>query len=210
MPSQLAEELIQALNEEIETLKNPRGRSRGGNIVKVFNGRFLREVSGLNVYVFNLENFLTALDDSPAEIEINGYRYSAQILLTQGLEVEIGIERFFGNFIAEATLHTDSWYLLELLKKKLEETSSSAKGADFALSEALFLGTLSGPSPSTQSELSYSLGEEPPNDAQKRAIETSYSSKLSVVWGPPGTGKTKTVARAVEAHLNAGRSVLLI
>jgi superfamily I DNA and/or RNA helicase len=210
MLSQLAGELVQSLDEEIDALKNPRGRSRGGNIVKIFNGRFLREISGLNIYLFNLENFLTALDDSPAEIEINGYRYSAQVLLTQGLEVEIGIERFFGKFIAEAILHTNSWYLLELLKKKLDGAHSGPTKADFGLSEALFLGTLSGLSSSTQGGMSYSLGEEPPNDAQKRAIEASYSSKLSIVWGPPGTGKTKTVAKAVEAHLNAGSSVLLV
>ena len=105
MPTRIVEELTQALDEEINTLKNPRGRSRGGNVVKLFNGRFLRDISGLNVYLFNLENFLTVLDDSPAEIEISGYRYSAQILVTQGLEVEIGIERFSGKFIAEATLY---------------------------------------------------------------------------------------------------------
>lgn len=206
----LTEELIQALNEEVETLKNPRGRSRGGNTVKVFNGRFLRKISGFNVYLFNLENFLTALDDSPAEIEISGYRYSAQVLLTQGLEVEIGIERFPGKFIAEAILYTNSWYLLELLKKKLEETRSGKGKTDFTLSESLFLGTLSKSSASIKTQISYSLGEEPPNDDQKRAIEASYSSLLSIVWGPLGTGKTRTVARAVEAHLNAGRSVLLV
>ena len=71
MMSQLTVELIQSLDEEIDALKNPRGRSRGGNVVKIFNGRFLREISGLNVYLFNLENFLTVIDDSPAEIEIN-------------------------------------------------------------------------------------------------------------------------------------------
>ncbi|MCX5811943.1 MAG: AAA domain-containing protein [Proteobacteria bacterium] len=30
------------------------------------------------------------------------------------------------------------------------------------------------------------------------------------MWGPPGTGKTTTVAQAIEAHLNAGRRVLLV
>jgi hypothetical protein len=212
MSSKLAEELIQALNEEVETLKNPRGRGRSGNTTKVFNGRFLREVSVLNVYVFNLENFLTALDDSPAEIEINNLRYNAQILLTQGLEVEIGIERYSGKFIAEAMLYTNSWYLLELLKKKLADPNNSQRKTDFALSESLFLGTLSNSKSSnaSQTTISYSLGEKPPNEAQKRAIEASYSFPLSIVWGPPGTGKTRTVASAVEAHLNAGRSVLLV
>ncbi len=156
MLPQLAEELIQSLYEEIDALKNP----RGGNIVKLFNGRFLRELSGFNVYLFKLENFLTVLDDSPAEIEINKYRYSAQVLLTQGLEVEIGIERFLGEFISTATLHTNSWYLLKLLKKILSEAHSGSDKANFTLSEALFLSMFSESSASTQSKISYSRGKE--------------------------------------------------
>jgi superfamily I DNA and/or RNA helicase len=210
MPSQLANELIQTLDEEIDALKNPKGRNKGGSIVKVFNGRLLRDISGLSVYVFNLESFLTTLDDSPAEIEINGFKYHAQILLTQGLEVEIGIEGFSGNFVSEATLYTNLWYLLEALKKKLEEKSNSTKNSDFNLSEGLFLGKLSGEYSLNQKEISYTLGAEPPNDAQKKAIKAAFSSKLSIIWGPPGTGKTKTIARIVEAHLNAGRSVLIV
>jgi hypothetical protein len=205
----ISEELIQALSEEIDALKNLKGKNKGGNAVNIFNGRFLREISGLNVFVFNLENFLTALDDSPAEIDIAGYRYSAQILLTQGLEVEIGIERFSSNFIPQATLYSNSWYLLELLKKKMEESNGSTK-VDFSISEAIFLGSLLKPANPEQIQINYSLGEKPPNIAQKKAIEASYSQSLSVVWGPPGTGKTRTVARAVESHLNAGRSVLFV
>ncbi len=210
MSLQLAGELIQALDEEIDALKNPKGRNKGGSIVKVFNGRLLRNISGLSVYVFNLESFLTTLDDSPAEIEVNGFKFRAQILLTQGLEVEIGIEGFSGSFISEATLYTNLWYLLEALKKKLEEKSNSTKNSDFNLSEALFLGRFSGDYSSKQKEINYTLSAEPPNDAQKKAIKDAFSSKLSIIWGPPGTGKTKTIARIVEAHLNADRSILLV
>ena len=117
MPSTIIKEFIVALDQEIAAIK----RGKGGSIVKVFNGRFLREVSGLFVYVFNLENFLAVLGDSPAEIEIRGNRYPAQVLLTQGLEVEIGIERFCGQYVSEAKLQTNLWYLLELLKKKFSE-----------------------------------------------------------------------------------------
>lgn len=240
MASTIIQEFIQSLDEEIEAIK----RGKGGSIVKIFNGRFLREMSGLFVYVFNLENFLAVLDESPAEIEIRGNRYPAQVLLTQGLEVEIGIEHSCGQFIPEAKLQTNLWYLLELLKKKYAECQSGSAKADFHLSEVLFSGRQLESKPVTdvvkcencgtknrikkhepdqilicgkckapigsQAKIHYSSSKDPPNDAQKHAIEASFSSQLSIIWGPPGTGKTKTIAQAIEAHLNAGRRVLLV
>lgn len=240
MASTIIQEFIQSLDEEIEAIK----MGRGGSIVKIFNGRFLREMSGLFVYVFNLENFLAVLDESPAEIEIRGNRYPAQVLLTQNLEVEIGIEHFCGQFIPEAKLQTNLWYLLELLKKKFVECQSGSAKVDFRLSEVLFSGHQSESKSVTDivecencgtknrikkhepnkilicgrcktpigshAKIRYSSSKDPPNEAQKQAIEASFSSQISVIWGPPGTGKTKTIAQAIEAHLNAGRRVLLL
>lgn len=235
MTSNIIKEFIIALDQEIAAIK----RGKGGSIVKVFNGRFLREVSGLFVYIFNLENFLAVLDDSPAEIEIRGNRYPAQVLLTQGLEVEIGIERFCGQHISEAKLQTNLWYLLELLKKKFAGIENGTNKA-ISFSEALFnnqsvintgfdnivpcrnCGTKNRIGNRVPSQIPicgkckqeirphYSSSAKPPNDPQKRAIEASFFSQLSVIWGPPGTGKTKTIAQAIEAHLNAGRRVLLV
>lgn len=205
MPTNIIQEFIIALNEEIEAIK----KGGGGSIVKVFNGRFLREISGSYIYLFNLENFLAVLDESPAEIEIRGKRYPAHVLLTQGLEVEIGIEHNFGQFIPEAKLQTNLWYLLELLKKKYEECQSGSLKPNFSLSEVIFTGD--GPvSHSSKTQINYSLSAQPPNPSQQKAIESSFCSPLSIIWGPPGTGKTKTIAKAVEAHLNAGRRVLLV
>lgn len=240
MPSTIIQEFIQSLDEEIEAIK----RGKGGSIVKIFNGRFLRQMSGLFVYIFNLENFLTILDESPAEIEIRRNRYPAQVLLTQNLEVEIGIEHFCGQFIPEAKLQTNLWYLLELLKKKFIECQSGSTKVDFRLSEILFSGHQSEFKSVTDiivcencgtknrikkhepnkipicgkcetaigghTEIHYSSSKDPPNDGQKQAIKDSFSSQISVIWGPPGTGKTKTIAQAIEAHLNAGRRVLLL
>ena len=87
MLSQIDGELVQSLDEEIDALKNPRGRSRGANIVKIFNGRFLRELLGLNIYLFNLENFLIALDDSPAVSVIQRKGESVRDLLNQYIDI---------------------------------------------------------------------------------------------------------------------------
>jgi superfamily I DNA and/or RNA helicase len=233
MPSTIIKEFIIALDQEIAAIK----KGKGGSIVKVFNGRFLREVSGLFVYVFNLENFLAVLDDSPAEIDIHSKRYPAQVLLTQGLEVEIGIEQFCGQHIVEAKLQTNLWYLLELLKKKFTELNN---GTVPTISEILLSGKTTvipgfenlipcGSCGITnritnyvapripicgkckhEIKPQYSLSVKPPNEAQKKAITASFFSQTAVIWGPPGTGKTKTVAQAIEAHLHAGRRVLLV
>ena len=85
------------------------------------------------MYLFHLENFLAILDEAPAEIQIVGNLYKAQVLVTQ-----------------------------------------------------------------------YSISKHPPNDAQKKAIAHSFSFPITVIWGPLGTGKTKTIAKVVEAHLRAG------
>ncbi len=202
----IIQEFIKALDEEIEAIK----KRRGGSIVKIFNGRFLREVSGLYVYIFNLENFLAVLDDSPAEIEIQGRRYPAQVISTQGMEVEIGIERFCGKFIQEAKLHAKLWYLLENLKKKYAESESSSSKNNFQLSDILFSNDESKYRKKEKAKVEYSVSDKPLNTSQKRAVDSSVISQVSIIWGPPGTGKTKTIASAVEAHLNAGRRVLLV
>jgi len=202
---QLIPEFIQALQQEIDALK----KGKGGSIVKVFNGRLLRETSGIFVYVFHLENFLVAVDDTPAEIEVNGSRYQCQIVSVQGMEVQIALERNLGQYIAEAKIQTNLWFLMELLRKKYEESLSTAS-SKFKMSEALFAGTAVDLKDNKEAPQYRHLQEEPPNPSQKKAIAASFSKSLAIIWGPPGTGKTKTIAKAVEAHLNAGRRVLLV
>ncbi len=203
MSSQLIPEFVQALQKEIDALK----KGKGGSTVKVFNGRLLRATSGLFIYLFHLENFLAAIDDTPAEIEVSGRRYSCQIISVQGMEVQIALEKKLGQAIAEAKIQTNLWFLLELLRKKFEESVPSA-GDKFKMSEQLFAGTSN--YNDSKSAPKYDFSQAPPNASQKDAINASFIKSLAIIWGPPGTGKTKTIAKAVEAHLNAGRRVLLV
>ena len=199
--SQIMSEFIQALQEEVKALKS----SRIASSVMVFNGQLYRKYSELYIYLFHLENFLAVVDDTPAEIEIDGQKYHCQIVSVQGLQVEIALEKDFGEAIAEARIYTNSWFLLELLRKKYEEALK--RGEKFRTSEQLFAGASRVISSGQEPRFSPSIQL---NDSQKKAVFASFSRSLAIIWGPPGTGKTKTIARAVEAHLNAGRRVLLV
>jgi len=203
---EIIDQFIKALDEEIKAIKY----ERGGRSIKLINGRFLREGAGFFIYIFRLENFLAVLEDSPGEIILAGKNYKAQILAMHGLDLEIGIERFLGEHLAEARLQTDLWYFLELLKKKYMEVKEGQRNPNFSLSQILFGEAKNICQPTTQDNCRYYLSVHPPNEGQKKAIRASFSSQLCVIWGPPGTGKTKTIAHAIEAHLHLGRRVLLV
>lgn len=47
-------------------------------------------------------------------------------------------------------------------------------------------------------------------EMQKEACESCLSEGVRLVWGPPGTGKTRVLAEAIDALLAAGRRVLLV
>lgn len=47
-------------------------------------------------------------------------------------------------------------------------------------------------------------------EMQNEAYESCLSEGVRLVWGPPGTGKTRVLAEAIDALLAAGRRVLLV
>jgi hypothetical protein len=60
-----------------------------------------------------------------------------------------------------------------------------------------------------ENEYAFPVGIKP-SDEQKKAVHTVLNSKLSYVWGAPGTGKTQFVlATAILANIRSGKKVLI-
>ncbi len=72
----LISDFISALDSEIVELK----KGSGGSTVSVYNGEFVRESGNLFIYQFSLENILITMDDTPAEIEINGRNHRCYVV----------------------------------------------------------------------------------------------------------------------------------
>ncbi len=47
------------------------------------------------------------------------------------------------------------------------------------------------------------------NDSQRSAIQKALQQRVTFLWGPPGTGKTKTLGALTSALVNSGKRVLL-
>lgn len=197
-------EFVDALSIEIDALK----KGKGGNIITVYNGELIRRTLDLFIYQFTLENFLIALDDTPANIEVSGTTYDCNIISVTGQQVQISIEQKLAERIPVAKITTNTWYLLDLLKKKyLANINTQSR---FENSNKLFQDQNSKIDGGNFIP-SYTLnGKDDPNPYQHKAIESSINDFISIIWGPPGTGKTQTIAKAIESHLNLGRKVLLL
>jgi len=203
---QLVTEFIMALDEEIKAIK----AGKGGSVVRVFDGQFIRESSGIFVYSFMLENFIATIDDAPVEVQVGGSRYQGQIIQTQGLEVIIGVEHDFGPSIPEARLITNLYFLHEMLKKKFESVRNGQASGDFALADLVFEGNSLGSLGSATLPTLEPHAKSNPNASQLKAIKISQELPLTLVWGPPGTGKTETLARIVECFIKRGMKALVV
>jgi len=93
----------------------------------------------------------------------------------------------------------DPLFLLRGLRDALTSTT------DLGGATALFYGELTRDAPPCPDAASGQL-----NTAQHRALQDSLAPGVNVVWGPPGTGKTRLLGAFLAEVAAAGRSALLL
>ncbi|MBD2302328.1 ATP-binding protein [Nostoc sp. FACHB-190] len=199
-----------ALEDEIKAL-----RKSGGQKTFLSDGSLLGKRGGQYIYSFTTDTDLRFPDDTPVDLEYNKKKYSGILVSVEGFDIILALQKNLGDSIPTAILYTSPWFLLEELKKRLLE-SSNLKGANRNLAEIL-LGDKSETNSSinnTQKLLNQieQRLQKPIscNEYQKSAVDKVLNRQVSFIWGPPGTGKTKTLGITVAALVQAGESVLVV
>jgi hypothetical protein len=197
------DDFITALQDEIETVK----KSKAGTI-DLHAGSLTTTLGQTWVYSFTAARLLNSEDETPAKLSLDGKNVDCSIVFCNGNHVQVAVGEPLGQTIAVAQLTTNRAAVLVRLVEKLRDAKSNRK--IFQLADEVFAGR-SRSIVKFGSRAKYThQALNAPNLSQAEAIENSFCNSLAVIWGPPGTGKTRTIARAVEAHLEAGRRVLLV
>ncbi|MEC1717024.1 AAA domain-containing protein [Schinkia azotoformans] len=181
----------QALHQEINYLKK-----FGGSRYSVTNGRLLSN-DGTYSYYFDTAFSLKIPVGSSIKLEWGTMKGTGRVLSSEGRGVILAIEQNFGDLIQDAFLLHDPWELLEQLIERLDEIKKSKQ-------KRLRVKRLMNPSMETKHPVAKIK-----SNVHELVLRSKYNP-VTFVWGPPGTGKTYTLARTAANKYIQNKKVLVL
>ncbi len=185
------EDYKEALRNELYYLKN-----NGGRKYKISNGIRLVATNGAFTYSFELESELYIADDSPIVITLSEDIVSGTVMTCENYQIIVLLNKDIGPKVSSAMLAVEPWKLLEAQLTMINKLSSEDVLAKKLIEEGPILAT--------------GAGIDSIHKGQKTALKYAKEEDITVIWGPPGTGKTYTMARIAIDSMRNGESVLIV
>lgn len=187
-------EYSDALRREIHYLKQGKGKK-----YKIVNGnKLVKSDKGIYTYLFEMETELHLPDDAPVVVEAaGGLRAVGSVLSCEDFQILLLLDRDLNDKVSLAYLMVEPWKLLEALDKKMNSLNPNINKLAIKIMEE-------GPDLSTDTDI-LNVPKGQPAVEHKLEIDD-----IVTVWGPPGTGKTYTMAKIANSYIAKGKSVLIV
>lgn len=180
-----------ALQQEINYLKK-----FSSSKIALFNGQFLQTAEDYTYY-FESIAFVKIPIGSSVVLHWGTAKINGRILSSDGKSLIVQIDKTIGDHVTEAFVSHDPWELLEQLMIRFDTIKENK-------TKVSRISRLMNPS---------MLAKHPQEISKNHVHELSLRSKynpVTFVWGPPGTGKTYTLARVALQKYWKGKRILLL
>ncbi len=183
---------VPLLMNEINYLRN-----NGGKRTKILDGKLVDTDNGVYIYSFEADSELNLPDNTLITLWLANVSQGipAIAINCEEFTVIIAVSANLGNTVSVVEFSAEPWRLLSYLIDRLKTLSE--RPSDI-VKELVCDGKKK-----IQKGKQIIKGK----DEAKRM---SISQPITFIWGPPGTGKTETLANIALQHLNNGYRVLML
>lgn len=180
-----------ALSAEISFI-----RMTGGKHILLQEGKRIGRDNGRFVYLLESEDELNYPEGTPVTIWKGQSQISGKILNCEAFSVYLISELDLGAEVEMLNISAEACYLLQSVSERLMDLSLEPS----EIAQNLICNGLK--------EIDYRNSDIA--KGQETAVRMSLEQPITFVWGPPGTGKTQTLAKIAWAHIDKGERVLML
>lgn len=202
--SRISGEMLEAIELELATIRKELGPLGDLYSVKVTDGRQLIAEPGAYLYRFHCDLEQRIPGDTQVQLVTPADSVAGEVVdHDPDLDsIEFTLRNSLGETVPEAKLQFDTSHLLTMLAQRIQTIADQP--ADFYPDRALRLLTGTGAGRPFEPPQLEGL-----NASQLRAIGFVLANDVSYVWGPPGTGKTRTVAHMIHEMVDRHDRVVI-
>ena len=179
-----------ALFKEINFLK-----LTGGKKYKLIDGERLSSGNDSHLYAFDTDTELHFPDGTIVKLWLGEKVVPGYVVSCEDYSILIRTVENIGNRVESVDMTAEQWQLLEALIERLDALDADDDHLAYEIA-------INGKNQiSDWSEI---------RCGQNQAFSRATSEAVTFIWGPPGTGKTETLANIALEHIGRGRRVLML
>ena len=170
-------------------------RATGGRRYSLSDGEHIAVSGDKHIYSFESDTELNLPDNIGITLWKGDQSFAATLISCEEFSLIAAVSSFIGNTIPEIEFTSEPWRLLYDL---IERTEAIRVNPSQIVKSLILEGR-------RKVDFSGSV-----QMGQDLALRMSRKEPILFVWGPPGTGKTETLANMVLDHIATGERVLML
>lgn len=196
-------DVVRAISDEIAaSFEDP------SSSVGLRDGRLIGRVGGMELWSFEADRIIPALPETPARVRVDVEEpIEATVIAVNEFDIVVGVDDPLPDLDgSDVRLSTEPTFILDWLRKRLLDSQATLQGG--LLTESL-LDIADEEPPHPPEEIAEAALRGISAD-QRGAVGRLVRPGVQFLWGPPGTGKTGTLAATVQHLVDSGKRVLVL